>query len=226
MTRPRQADAHQTLISGRYNPGPPHRLNIFLVEQLADSFIRQVNAARFTAGYQWPCGQLRFRLSFLVNGRKLGHDVPCLFGTSRSFVEYDHTVLNVSWNWHARIIAGFPARVKNSTSLGTRRMNESERNIRMAVDLANAGQFFPGGRPLEVADRVSSPSCGDDGRTEDRGGASRHRVPRRNLRSRLLRLSLSAARKIGDPLYPAVLPDRKLIRARFEQYSAIPEDDR
>ena len=103
MTRSRQPNANQTLISGRYNPGPPHRLNIFLVEQLADSFIRQVNAARSTAGYQWPCGQLRFRLSFLVNRRKLGNDVPCPFGTSRYFVEYDHTVLNVSWNLHAQL---------------------------------------------------------------------------------------------------------------------------
>jgi hypothetical protein len=47
-----KANANQTFISGRYIPRPLYRLNILLVEDLVDPFIRQVNAARFTAGHE------------------------------------------------------------------------------------------------------------------------------------------------------------------------------
>jgi hypothetical protein len=140
-------------------------------------------------------------------------------------VQYGHTVLDVSWNWHARIIAGLPARVKKSTLPGTRRMNESEPNIRIPVDAPKPGQSIPGCRWRELADRVSSPPGGDDGRTEDRGGASGQRVPRRSPEARQVHMALTAARKIGYPIYPTVLPDAKLSRARFEPYPSLPEDD-
>ena len=105
-------------------------------------------------------------------------------------------------------------------------MIESEPNIRIAVDLTNPGQFFPDCRMRELADRIASPPGGDHGRTEGRGGASDQRVPRRSLGARQVHLALTAARKIGYALYPTVLPDAKLIRARFEQFPSLPEDDR
>jgi len=106
------SSANQKLISGRYTPGPPHRLDIFLVEQLVNSFIRQVDAARFAAGYERQFSRLLFRLSILLTGRKRGDHNPCAFGKGRASVKYHHAVMNAPWNLHASMIAESPAQAK------------------------------------------------------------------------------------------------------------------
>lgn len=104
---------NQKLISGRHSPGPPHRLDIVLVEQLVDLFIRQVHAARFSAGYEWQFSRLLTQLSILVTGRKLGDHNPCDFEKGRASVKYHHAVMNAPWNLHALIIAESAAQAKN-----------------------------------------------------------------------------------------------------------------
>ena len=83
-----------------------------------DSFIGQVNAARFTAGHERQFGRILLRRGSLVNARKLENDDSCPFGKGRSTVKHHHTVLNVSWNLHAGIIGEVSAQVKRSLLTG------------------------------------------------------------------------------------------------------------